>query len=318
MKKKIFLTVILLRIAFSSYSQSFNAGFLFDPGLTLGTEFMPNSAVNDSVDFKLVKYKFQVTLPVKTKFGLPNLSFKDFSFKKVNAKASQLFVSANFSVHQPSFSSGNNFSKIYTGGLGVIAVSGNVKKNTWLYGGNIYFSENKTTITRSPNPNLRGYLLKVNLKNSNLIYFYGASLTFNQGKYYPIPILGARIRLSKRLNTNLVFPIQLKLIYEVNKKTHIDLATNLDGINAISREGSSFKNINRTTNYQQLKSYFGINTKFGSHYKVFFETGYVSFREIRTINRDYTQTISPSFYFSFSINYHFGISVLNHFINEME
>jgi len=138
MKKKIFLTVILLRIAFSSYSQSFNAGFLFDPGLTLGTEFMPNSAVNDSVDFKLVKYKFQVTLPVKTKFGLPNLSFKDFSFKKVNAKASQLFVSANFSVHQPSFSSGNNFSKIYTGGLGVIAVSGNVKKNIWLYGGNIY------------------------------------------------------------------------------------------------------------------------------------------------------------------------------------
>ncbi|MEB0009981.1 hypothetical protein, partial [Pseudomonas sp. RTB2] len=59
MKYKLVILSFLLLSILKIKAQSFNLDFLFGPGLTLGTDYVPHSSVNDSTDFQFTKYKAQ-------------------------------------------------------------------------------------------------------------------------------------------------------------------------------------------------------------------------------------------------------------------
>ncbi|MBL4594781.1 MAG: hypothetical protein JKX68_13350 [Flavobacteriales bacterium] len=315
MKKTFLIVGFLVSLSTQVNAQSFHIDFLFHPGATVGAEYLFPSAINDSVDFQLTKYKFQVTQPLKTKFGI---DLKGFNFKKMDAKASQVFLSYNLSVTQPSVTDNGFYENIYTGGFGITAITASIRKGIWLYSANVFASENSTTLKENFTPNARGYIANVKIKNLKFIYFYGGGLLFFEGKLYPFPVLGFRAKLSSKLRAELVLPISAKINYKVNKKLNLDLATAFSGINAIFREGSALQGDDNTMIFSRLKTYFGVNAKLGKQYKIKTELGYSMLQRIDGLSIGYTQNIDPSPYISVSINYNFGKSVFGDFVNRVE
>ena len=310
--------LILLGLSMNSYTQSLNVGFLFNPGITLGTDVFANSYLNDSTSFQLNKYKGQLVLPLKTKLGVDGLTLKNFSLKKIDAKASQIFLTFNGGITQPLLNEDSFFENVYDGAVGLTGLYASVKKGIWMYAANIYFSETKTTLKNSPNPNFRGYLAKTKIHDLRFVYFYGASLIVNQGKIIPVPMFGFRKRILPKVTGSLVFPMQVKLKYKQSGQLNFDLAANYDGISAIDREGSALKGNDHTLNYSQLKTYLGVNGKLGGHYQFAIELGFSSLRRMTEWSSDFSQHIASVPYVSLALNYRFGQSVFDNFMNQME
>jgi len=310
----IFFTFFIKKVS----AQSINVDFLFSPGVTLGTEYLMPSAINDSTDFQLSKYNFKYNQPLKTKIGIKGLKFKDFSFKKLDAKASQIFLNYSFSIIQPSLTDNNSYEKLYKVGFGVTAITASIRKGIWLYSGNISATENTTTLSENLTPNFRGYFANIKTKNLKTFYFYGAGLVINQGQFIPFPLLGIKTKLGSKLRTEIILPLHIKFNYRFNNKVNLDIVTHFNGINSVYREGSTFKNNDQTLNFRQLKSYIALNSKLGKHYKIKIEGGYSSFQQIYSWSDKTSQKIDSAPYVAISVNYHFGKSVFGNFINQAE
>ncbi len=315
MNKAILIVIFLnLGIAFQTVAQSFHINHLFNPGLTIGTDYQFHSEINDSTDFQIVKYKVQFVKPVKTKFGV---ALKDFDIKKVDAKASQIFLATKFSLAKPSITN-NNYEDIYKGEIELTAITASIKNGIWVYAGNIYFEESSTTFKKYLTPNLRAYTAYINIKHLKFIYFYGATMVINQGRFYPLPLFGFRAKLTSQLKAEVIIPVHIKLNYELNKKINFDLAGYFSGINAIDRQGSVLKKNDNTLNLRELKTYLAINAKLAKHYKMKAEVGYAYSQKIHALSNDFEQNMSSAPYASISLNYNFGNSVFGNFIDRTE
>ena len=98
MKKGCVIAISLVfGVVISSFSQSLNLGFLFNSGVIVGTDYYAPAAINNTTDFQSIKYKFQVNKALKTKIGL---DLKGFNLKKMDAKASQIFLNYGFQMNQ--------------------------------------------------------------------------------------------------------------------------------------------------------------------------------------------------------------------------
>ena len=310
--------VLLLFITFvigdSVFSQSFTTGFLFSPGLTLGGEYLAPSSINDSTDFQLNRYNFKFIQPLKTKIGI---DLKNFNFKKMDAKASQIFLNYNLGVTQPSVTDNKNFENIYRFGIGVTALTASVRKGIWLYSFNIFASENKETLTKNFTPNFRGYIANIKTKNLKTFYFYGAGLLVNQGQFIPFPLLGLKTRLgSSNFRVEIIIPLHTKLNYRFNSKVNMDAVVYFNGISTVYRKGSGYSDNNQTLNFRQLKTYLALNTKLGSNYKLKIEGGYAMLQEIKAWEGGYSQKLDPTPYVGLSFNYNFGKSVFGTFMSQ--
>jgi len=314
MKKGFLIGLFFIHGIILTFAQSFHINNLFNPGATIGTDYQFPSQINDSTDFQIVKYKVQFVKPLKTKFGV---ALKDFDIKKADAKASQIFLATKFSVAKPSITN-NNYEDIYKGEIEATAITASIKRGIWVYAGNLYFEESSTTFKKYLTPNLRVYTAYVNIKKLKFIYFYGASMVINQGKIYPLPMGGFRAKLTSKLKAEVIIPVHLKLNYELTNKINFDLAGYFSGINAIDRQGSALKKNDNTLNLRELKTYFAINAKLATHYKIKAEVGYAYSQKIHALSNDFQQNMSSSPYLSVSLNYNFGNSIFGNFIDRTE
>ena len=300
------------------FSQSFNTGILFNPGITFGSEFLMPSAINDSTDFQLAKYKLQFSQPLKTKIGIEGLTLKDFSFKKLDAKASQIFLNYNFSVFQPKITNNNSFENIYNAGIGLTAITASLRNGIWVYSANVFASENENTLTKSFTPNFRAYVANLKTKNFKTFYFYGGGLLINQGQFIPFPLLGLRTKLSSNLKLEIILPLHTKLNYQINNNVDIDVVAHFNGINTVYRQGSVFSNNDQTLNFRQLKTYLALNSQLVKHYKLKIEGGYSSLQQFYSWENKTSQKIDAAPYVGISLTYSFGKSVFGNFINQGE
>lgn len=262
-----------------------------------------------------MKYKFKITQALKTKI---EVDLKGFDFKKMDAKASQIFLNYGTQVTQPRFSENNNLENIYRFEVGITAITASVRKGIWIYSGDIYMDESKNSLSENPIPNFKGYFANVNIKNLKFQYFYGAGLVVNQGKFYPFPVIGFRNKFNSKWKLDLVIPQHIKLNYAPSKKVNLDLATNFSGINTIYRQGSALANNDNTMNLRRVKSYLSLNAKLGSHYKLRTEIGYAYLQQINYLTSDYKLDVADTPYASVTINYYFGKSVFGNFLNRIE
>lgn len=297
-------------------SQSFNTGILFSPGVTVGGEYLMPSQLNSSTDFQLSKFNLKFTQPLKTKIGI---DLKNFNFKKMDAKASQIFLNYNFGVGQPKVTDNNNFENIYKVGIGITALSASIRKGIWLYSANVYADENSETFTKSLTPNFRAYVANIKTKNLKTFYFYGAGLLVNQGQLIPFPLLGLKTRLGKSdFRAELIVPLHAKLNYRFNKKVNMDAVVHFNGINTVYRQGSGYADDDITFNLRQLKTYLALNTKLGSHYKLKVEGGYSVLQKITSWEGNYRQKVDPAPYVGLTFSYNFGKSVFGTFMSQGE
>lgn len=314
-KYSVLIISFLLLGVVTSKAQSFNLGFLFNSGAVLATDYYVPSAVNDSVNFENIKYKFKITQALKTKMGV---DLAGFNFKKMDAKASQIFLNYGAQVTQPRFSENNNLENIYRLEAGITAITASIRKGIWVYSADIYLDESESTLSESPVPNFKGYFANINIKSLKFQYFYGAGVVVNQGKIYPFPVIGFRNKFNSKWKLDLVIPQHVKLNYTASKKVNLDLATNFSGINAVYRQGSAIENNDNTLNLRRVKSYFSLNAKLGSHYKLRTELGYAYLQQINHLTTDYSLDVAATPYASIAINYYFGKSVFGNFLNRIE
>lgn len=314
-KQFVLFTIAILTSA-RLVSQSFNTGILFNPGVTLSSDYMMPTPINSSADFQLTKYNLKFIQPLKTKIGI---DLKNFNFKKMDAKASQIFLNYNFGVAQPKVTENDNFENIYKVGIGITALSASIRKGIWLYSANVYADENSETFTENLTPNFRAYVANIKTKNLKTFYFYGAGLLVNQGKVIPFPLLGLKTRLGKSdFRAELIVPLHAKLNYRFNKKLNMDAVVHFNGINTVYRQGSGYANDDITFNLRQLKTYLALNTKLGSHYNLKVEGGYSVLQKITSWEGNYRQNIDPTPYVGLAFTYNFGKSVFGTFMNQGE
>jgi hypothetical protein len=299
-------------------SQSLNVDFLFNPGITLGTEYLSPSALNDSTDFQLSKYKFQFSQPLKTKVGVKGFDLKKIDFKKMSVKASQLFLDYNLNIIQPNLSSNNSFETIYRGGLGLTAVTASTKSGIWIYSGNIFASENKTTFSENFVPNFRGYIANVTTKDLKTFYFYGGGLLVQQGRFVPFPLLGIKTKLANKLRLEVILPVHLRLNYRINKKINIDGVVSYNGINTVYLQGSVINGNDQTVYLRQLKTNLSLNAKLSKQYKFKLDVGYSSLQQLYSWNDKSGQSLNSAPFVCVSLNYYFGKSVFGNFMNKGE
>ncbi len=316
-----YVYVLLLCVVCSTssmFGQSLNLDFLFNPGVTGSYEYLAPSSIDDSTDFQLSKYNFQFSQPLKTKVGIKGLDLKNFSFKKLDAKASQFFLNYNLRVIQPEVSDNNQFENLYKAGFGFTAITASFRKGIWVYSANVYATENENTLKNSFTPNFRGYIANVKTKNLKTFYLFGGGLLFHQGQFIPFPLLGFKTKLAPKLRTEIILPVHVKLNYRFSKKMSLDAIAHYNGINTVYRQGSAYSNSDQTINLRQLKTFLALNGKLGRSYKLKIEAGYASFQRFYAWDSKISQAIGAAPFVGVSINYNFGKSIFGNFMNQAE
>lgn len=316
MMKPLITFLFLIFITTTTVAQSFTLDFLFSPGLAFGSEYLQPSKITDSTNFKLTQHNLQFSQPLKTKIAVGKLDLETFSFKNLDLKASQFFLNYRLSIIQPNITDNNNYENLYKAGFGFTAITASFRKGIWIYSANIYASENSTTLAESFTPNFRGYIANISTKNLKTFYSYGGGFLVHQKQFIPFPLLGIKTKLAKKLRAEILLPIHAKLNYRINRKINFDAVVHYQGIQTTYREGSPFTNTNQTINFSQLKTYFAINTKFSSHYKLKVELGYASLQRFYDWNTKTSQPINPAPYIGFVFNYNFGKSVFGNFMEQ--
>ena len=315
MKKHVGILFLVITLVHVGFSQSLNVDFLFNPGITTGTEYLMPSALNDSTDFPVSKYKIQFSQPLKTKVGI---ELKNFNFKEMDAKTSQLFLDYNFTVIQPNLTEDNSFETIYTGGVGLTAVTASVRNGIWIYSANIFASENKTTFSENFIPNFRGYVANIKTKDLKTFYFYGAGLLVQQGRFVPFPLLGIKTKIASKFRVEFILPVHLKLNYRINKKVSIDGIVSYNGINTVYRKGSPFNGNDQSIYLSQLKTNLSLNAKLSKLYKVKLDVGYASLQQLYSWNNKKGKSLASASFVGVSLNYNLGRSVFGNFMNKGE
>jgi hypothetical protein len=312
MNKVFFISIFLVvGIISNGFAQSFNVRSIFNSGANFGVEYLTPSAIDDSTNFQLTKYKMEFVKVLRTK----EVDLEDFNMHKKNAKANQLFLKSKLSLSDPGLSSNDYFKKQLKGELEVIYITASRSRGVWFHGFNINAEENEATFPSKLSPNFRAYSVYIHVKNLKFVPFLGPAVGLNQGKLRAMPIFGFGAKLSDNITAELIVPIHAKLKYNWDDKVEFELATSYSGIHAVYREGSYFSD-NNSLNLQQLKTHFGVNTTLSKYYKIKVELGYAFLQELDAISTDYFQKMSSRPYINFSLNYNFGNSILYEFFNE--
>ena len=312
MKKGHLIIILLLcGFCFKGLSQSFNVRSIFNSGATVGIEYLSPSAVNDTNNFQLTKYKVEFVKVLRTK----EVDLEQFNMEDSDAKANQLFLGSKFSVAKPNFSN-DDLEDIYRAELELIYISASKSKGLWLHAFNVSATESQETFKTNLSPNFRAFSVYIHAKNLNFIPFIGPGISINQGKFYALPVFGFRAKLSSKLAAEFIVPVHAKLKYNLKNKVEFELATYYSAINAIYRQGSNYRGNDNTLNLQQLKSYFAVNTRLSKYYKIKVELGYAFRQEIDALSSDYVQPMQSMPFVNVSFNYNFGNSILYKFFND--
>ena len=312
MNKLFFISIVLVLLASNDcFSLSFEARSVFNSGATFGVEYLTPSAIDDSTDFQLTKYKMEFVKVLRTK----ECDLQDFDQECNDSKANQLFLGSKFSLSEPNLSTNDYFKKQFKAEVELIYITASKRRGVWFHGVNLNVEENKTTFPNHLSPNFRAYSVYIHAKKLNFIPFIGPSFSITQGNLYLLPIFGFRAKLNRNLVAELIAPIHAKLKYNFKDKIELEFATAYSGIHTVYRE-DTYLNENDGLNLQQLKVHLGANTKLYKYYKFKVELGYAFLQELDAISSDYYKKMDDMPFINFSFNYNFGNSILHKFFNE--
>ena len=300
---KLFTCIIfslILLFPLQHKAQNLNLGFLFRPGVTVGGEHTQQSALTDSSTFGLNKYRFQATIPLKTKLNV--------DFKNLDIKASQTFLTFNASLRTPNFSDNSiENQNIQTYSAGITSLRAGLFSGLWVYSANVYVSENKESMKSNPQINGMGYLARIKLNNLKFIYFYGLGAVSNYGKINAIPLAGFTTKISKKVRLTTILPLQINLSRKISNSSKITLGSNISGFNSVYRNGTD-----ELLNYRHLKNHLTLQTKIAKHGTLSLEGGYSAFRKISLLkngNESFTYKPKATPYLNVTFNYSIGKSL---------
>lgn len=272
----------------------------------MGGEYTFSSAINDSTNFSISKYRMQAVIPLHTKVKA-NIDWdkvKELKLKEsVTLKARQDFITVNYSLRSPTTTLFDQ-QKIHTAAFGYTGISAGLKNGIWLYSANLYFSESSKSYQSALQPNFLGYAARIRVKNLKFVYFYGAALVYNQQLLLPVPIAGFTTKLNSRIRLTAILPVQINANYKLSKKYAVGVNTSLSGFNAVFRS-TNLRNIN----YSHIKSFIYMSAQLNNKFQLYVEGGYSYTRKLKLYQTDdciYVYRASPTPYIALNLKFRLG------------
>jgi hypothetical protein len=281
----------------SLVSQSFELeqfAQLYRPRLRLDALYqhpitLKNEKLNSKFDYSAQHYQAHVSVPIAGKLSIgaeldftqPN--FKDLIKNSLKIKAWQLMLNARLGYrtsHLDKLSAGGSIeSEAYLGSIGLSGVKLTKRFNIMFYSLNVNFAEELKSFKNYQfrgNATLGWAKFKGNLK----YFIYGFHFNVSDRLALPIPFIGGRIKLFKRLNLNYVLPVQANLQYVQEKKWSYFLGLRPEG----QRWGWNNKVSRGSYSYLTLSPYLASRYAPNRNSQFRLEVAYNAYSRFRIVN----------------------------------
>lgn len=332
-----------LLLANQMNGQAFIFNQIFQPSARLNVEYAPASGGDllggNSDKFGYTRANFNLIVPIKSKLGVKvdwlnaidklknwrQLRLKDIG-DVARVKMYQIFWNIRPQVFQADYlpKDSLNFNprpKESTFGLstGITGLHLLRKFRILFYSANVSFMEDRNSI-RQINPNFTAAIGVAHINRVIYYWYYGAVLSYNNGRVLPAPFFGIEANLMKKLWLNITLPLQMRLGWQMSKKTKFDFVTGLAGFS----NGFGYQQANATDYTRSFYSGFQLrvsgvfNFKIGKQTKLYLEGGVLPYRRLqlgKTADNFYKPTLNPTFYGGISLFYSFKKSLLGSVID---
>jgi hypothetical protein len=278
---KILLTFNLQLLTFNCFPQFLDANILFKPRFTLEADYtIPQQ--NNSLDgystkaSLLLPIRNNFDLGVSVKYLLKSSSIKD-ALKKLQPSMSQTFlrVDGGYSeLYAPTQTYRTNHAKV--GITGIKIKFSDLKLKTTLYSVNAGVYESFDGYT-TPSILVNGMLGRAKIFGLNSILFYGLYAQYYDRQFFGTPVIGFYNRFLPKWSYTLIFPLQTRLTYNINKKIRQDVMLGFDG----RAFGDGFNNQRYSYRHNQLFAATQSRIRFSNNAHLYVEGGYRFNRSIR-------------------------------------
>jgi hypothetical protein len=303
----LFLTIYCFSGSQDLHGQAFIFNQFFQPSIRLNVEVNPDGVISKNPAQQLAynRANLNLILPIKSKLGvkvdvieaidklrnLRKLRLKDVG-DVARVKMYQIFwnirpqtalinyqTTADTSVGANLEQTGNR--QLFGLSTGITGLHLIKRMRILFYSANVGFLEDKNTLRRLQ-PNFTGLIGAAHLNRVVFVWYYGAYISYNNGRFIPAPFFGIEANLMEKLWLNITLPVQMRLGWSFSKKTKLDFVMGLAGYGG----GFGYQNPN-STDWQrgvfttlQARTSLVFNWKLNRQTKMYLEFGALPFRQL--------------------------------------
>ena len=336
------LIFLVVGLSQTIVAQLFIFNQLFQPSVRLNVEYMPDGSrwLGNAPDrLEYGRANMNLIIPVSQKMNmkvdwwaavgkvpkLRQLRFKDIGdvaqlrmrqiFWNVRPQVSYFQYNTTDSLGAP-FRSPQQAYGVSTGITGVHLLR---KFRLLFYSVNAGFMEDANSVRRI-HPNFTTVVGVANINRLAYYWYYGVYINYSNGRVLPAPFLGIGANLMNKLWLDITLPVQMRLGWQVSKRTKFDFVAGISGFNSgfgYQTSGSTDWQRSFYSGYQ-VRTSLVWNWRIGNQTKIYLEGGYLPIRNLsfgRGSDNFYQPTLQPSFYGGVSLYYSFKKSLLGSVID---
>ncbi|MGB0524398.1 MAG: DUF6268 family outer membrane beta-barrel protein [Flammeovirgaceae bacterium] len=275
------LYIYLLGLLLTSYmcpAQYVGLTSLFRPGARVGVQYMPTDLVEKEVPFGYSQLRSTLIIPMG---GAANLDLK-----KLKASARQQFLTFNFGARQ--YELGNQGTKREVGNfsLGFTGVSLSTNSGIWAY--TVHAGILNDFAIQEQQPFAMAAVMKIKIKGLNRQDFFGGGLIYAGKRLFPVPLIGIRRKLAKKLHITAIFPVQIDLSKKLSKRTRLSWLNTWNGFSTNMEYVTNGSPQNALFAFSALRSSLIFQWKLSNNLRLMLEGGMNTWSNVRVFdsNRD--------------------------------
>lgn len=298
------LSIICLTI--SANAQYIGFASLFRPGARIGIQYMPSDVLENEGNFGYSQIRSTLIVPMG---GGANLDLK-----KLSASAKQQFLTFNLGARQFQMGDLGLRYELGNASIGFTGMSASTKSGIWAYtihAGAIQDFKN----TNNTTPFAMAALLRIKVKGINRQNFFGGAIVYAGKRAIPIPLIGLRRKLAKKLHVTAIFPAQIDLTKKFSKRIRLSWLNAVNGFSSTVELNSPIQQGNALLAFSSFRSSLILQWKLSKSLRLFFEGGMNTFGQIQVFEEDrsnklvsYNANFTP--YAGLTARFNFGKSLL--------
>lgn len=300
------LTLCLFTTAIQAQYVGFTS--LFRPGARVGVQYMPSDLLDETNQFGYSQ--------IRTALIVPLSGGADLNLKKLRASAQQSFLNFNAGIRQYELNNLGIQRELGNFSLGLTGVKASVGIGTgiWAYTVQAGFLQSLES-SGGRAPFAMAALLKIKIKGLNRQNFFGGGLVYAGKRLLPIPLIGIRRKLAKKLHLTALFPVQLDITKKFSKSSRLSWLSAVNGFSSTLQPNAGAITQEALFSFSSFRSSFIYQLRASGNLKLFFEAGMNLFGQAQIYDSDrenklfdYDAHFTP--YAGITARFNFGKSIL--------
>jgi len=310
MQKQLHYLILMLTFTLlNATTQAQSVGFtsLFRPGARIGVQYMPTDLINEDNAFGYRQVRTTLIVPLGGGASL--------DLKKLKASAQQSFLTFNTGLRQYELETVGLQTEVANFSLGFTGMKASVGLGTgiWVYSVHAGFLQSLEE-TGKRTPFAMAALLKIKIKGVNRQNFFGGAVVYAGKQWFPIPLLGIRRKLAKKLHLTALFPVKLDISKKFSKTSRLSWLRTVNGFSAPLKGGVSNLQ-DQLFSFGSFRSSFIYQLRLSKSLRLLFEGGANLFGKVQLYDEnrenkllEYDAHFTP--YAGITARFNFGKSLL--------